>query len=260
MTLLVCMVMNSAEDENRKLHQVIGQLRSLRKTQTGEEQSAQQEVLHLRALCQDLTRDNERLTAALSENEALAALVPDLQTESNQLHKDKAHLEQALLEAKRYLATKEKEFFDQKMALEIARSEQLISLQELDYRSQEISNLKDAIGGIEQDYKHQLQLAKSQIHELQSSKESLERLLAQLKEENSKVAYQDLEKRYLQCKQDLDDQELIRRQLEMEFNKEKKKMQQTLENAVRQLQNSSQDVIDRSLVANLIVSYFQRNK
>ena len=37
-------------------------------------------------------------------------------------------------------------------------------------------------------------------------------------------------------------------------------MQRTLENALAQLNNSQQQVIDRMLVANLIVQYFKRRR
>ena len=56
------------------------------------------------------------------------------------------------------------------------------------------------------------------------------------------------------------DQELYRRKAELEFNKEKKKLQQTLEKTLQQLNNSQQDVIDRKLMANLLVQYFKRRR
>jgi hypothetical protein len=54
--------------------------------------------------------------------------------------------------------------------------------------------------------------------------------------------------------------DLIRRRLELEFNNEKKKMQSTLELTISQLNNSQKEVIDKSLIANLVVSYFKKKR
>ena len=54
--------------------------------------------------------------------------------------------------------------------------------------------------------------------------------------------------------------DLTRRRLELEFNNEKKKMQSTLELTIHQLNNSQKDVIDKSLIANLVVSYFKKKR
>ena len=53
---------------------------------------------------------------------------------------------------------------------------------------------------------------------------------------------------------------LHRRKMELDLIAEKKKMQRTLEDALRGLKNSQEDVVDRTLIANLIVSYFQRKR
>ena len=56
------------------------------------------------------------------------------------------------------------------------------------------------------------------------------------------------------------DQELLRRKAEMDYNRERRKIQSTLETTLSQLSNSQQDVVDRALMANLICSYFQRRR
>ena len=48
-------------------------------------------------------------------------------------------------------------------------------------------------------------------------------------------------------------------QAEMDLNTEKRQMQQTLQTALSQLK-SQDDVVDRILLSNLLVSYFQRRK
>jgi chromosome segregation ATPase len=250
----------SAESEGRKLHQVISQLRNARKAQSGDEQSALQELVHLRNLTQTLTQENEALMTSLAEQEELAKLVPDLQNELAHLQREFSRIDVSLNETKRYLAIREKELYDANTAVNVAQSEQRILQQELDYRAQEIRNLKGAISDMESDYKHQLNILRSQAVEAEKGKEALTQTLAQQAENINQSKLHEMEQKYLKLKQDYDDQELMKRQFELEFNKEKKRMQGAVEEAVRQLQNSSQDVIDRPLIANLIVSYFQRKR
>ena len=58
----------------------------------------------------------------------------------------------------------------------------------------------------------------------------------------------------------LDDEMLFRRKAEIDMNTEKRRMAKTLDSALKQLQNSREDVVDRALIANLIVNYFHRNR
>ena len=58
----------------------------------------------------------------------------------------------------------------------------------------------------------------------------------------------------------LTDEALLRRKAELDMNAEKRRMQKTLEGAVAQLRNSQADVVDRTLISNLIISYFKRKR
>ncbi len=58
----------------------------------------------------------------------------------------------------------------------------------------------------------------------------------------------------------LADEQLLRRRMEIEIAAEKRKMQNALEAAITQLQNSQTDAVDRTLIANLLVSFFKRNR
>jgi hypothetical protein len=68
------------------------------------------------------------------------------------------------------------------------------------------------------------------------------------------------EKNYHVLEQQLSDEALKRRKFQYDMNMEKKRMQKTLEDALIQLKNSQEDVVDRTLISNLIVSYFQRKR
>lgn len=60
--------------------------------------------------------------------------------------------------------------------------------------------------------------------------------------------------------QKFNDELLLKRKLEIDFNQEKRKMQKTLNDALSQIKNSQLDVVDRTLISNLIVSYFKRKR
>ena len=72
--------------------------------------------------------------------------------------------------------------------------------------------------------------------------------------------YQNLLEQYTKLQQQLEDEILIKKQLHINMNNEKQKLQKSIEHIIIQLQNSTKDVIDRTLISNLIVSYFQRNR
>ena len=56
------------------------------------------------------------------------------------------------------------------------------------------------------------------------------------------------------------DESLLRRKAEIELNTEKRKLKKTLDDTLSQLRNSQEDVVDRTLIANLVVAYFSRGR
>lgn len=250
----------SAEDEQRKLHQVITQLRSLRRTKDGEEQSAQQEVAHLRHLQQSLAQDNDSLRQLVASLESSETLVVKYREQIEALTASNHQLESTLRETKRYLAVKEKQFYDQSSALDVAQSEQRLLRQEISLRLQEIGNLQDALAHIESEHQNKLSALRSHMQSMEVEKQVYAQSYAAQQAETWKVSLQDAQRQCQQFQRQAEDATLMLRQEQLAIQQEKKKMQSALEDVVRQLRNSSQDVIDRVLVANLVVSYFQRRR
>lgn len=79
-------------------------------------------------------------------------------------------------------------------------------------------------------------------------------------EENYKKEIIDKDNINHLLKEKLEDESLLRRKAEIEFNNEKKKMQKTLETALIQIRNTDDDVVDRVLVTNLFVDYIQKRR
>lgn len=252
--------MYSAEDENRKLHQVIAQLRSLRRAKDGEEQSAQQELQHLRSLQQSLTRENDELKRLAHELETLKPQWHSLQTQYADLLAVNTQLEEALLENKRSLAEKEQQCYDQLTTIDVLQAEQRLLQQEINLRTQEIDNLNDALAHIDREHATQLQSLRRQVQDTEASKETYAQQIAAQQAEQWKIALVDAQRRTQALTQQYEDAELRHRQQQLQWSQEKQTMQRTLANTIESLQHSSRDVIDRTLMANLLVQYFQRKK
>jgi hypothetical protein len=250
----------SAEDENRKLHQVIAQLRSLRRAKDGEEQSAQQEVQHLRSLQQSLTRDNEELKRLAHELDTVKPQWHSLQTQYADVLAVNTQLEETLLENKRALAEKEQQCYDQLTTIDVLQAEQRLLQQEINLRTQEIDNLNDALAHIDREHATQLQSLRRQIQETEASKEAYAQQIAAQQADQWKASLVDAQRRAQALTQQHEDAELRHRQQQLQWSQEKQTMQRTLANTIESLQHTSRDVIDRTLMANLLVQYFQRKK
>jgi hypothetical protein len=53
------------------------------------------------------------------------------------------------------------------------------------------------------------------------------------------------------------EKKLSRRKVELEMGKERTQLQQSLDRAAESARNSNDDIVDRSIVANLIVTYIR---
>lgn len=252
--------MVKTDNENRQLHQVIQQLRQSRKQQNGEAESALVEVVQLRAQNQQYQQELQELRLKLVNFNELALSHGDLSARSADLEQQVNRLEGAYHDAKRYLLSKEKECSDLKAKHDVMISELRMLQLDNSQRTLEIDNLRAALSSTESDY-HHLQLQ----HKKQLADSSLVHadLLQQIKQSNSaqvQDAMREMQTKLASAEQHAQDQELLCRQAQWEFQKEKQRLQQSLQDVINQLQNSSKDVIDRALVANLVVSYFQRKR
>ena len=239
---------------------MIAQLRQVRKTNKGESDNAITERDELRTQCTALQAEVGALQHQLRNFTANDETVAALRNEIGQVTGSLAASERALESTRRALAQLEKDSYDKNAELEVTRSDIMLIRQELDRRQIEVTNLKEAIHQVESERDFYVSRAQRELAEkveaarLQSETDRTElqaQLVQQLEEERA---------RRVKLEETAQDHELFHRKAELDFNKEKKKMQRTLENALAQLNNSQQQVIDRMLVANLIVQYFKRRR
>lgn len=244
------------ENDNKNLQIVINQLRQAGRAKSGETESIQQEVITLRQNNINLTKDFEEAKKLLKDYEKY----PELLAERMSLLQQVSALEATLSDMKRNTAILEKDLYAKTTGYEILLSEQRMSKQELQQRQEELNNLQDAMEQILSEHRFEINHYKSMLHEAQQRND--EARSQKFQEEQAKLQLQidDLTQQLVEQRNQCEDLSLLRRQAEIQFHQEKKKMQSVLENALKQLQNSSHDVVDRMLIANLIVSYFKRRR
>jgi chromosome segregation ATPase len=248
------------DTENKQLHQVIAQLRQVRKTSKGESDNAIAERDELRAQCAALQAEVSSLQEALRSRTVAEATVAQLRSEMGALAASLSTSERNLDAARRALAQREKECYDKDAELEVTRSDMLIARQELERRLVEVRNLQEAVSQVESEKafvtsRFQRDLAEKIDACKRANEAERGQTVAQLQAE-----LETERERRLKLEGSTQDYELFYRKAEMDFAQEKKKMQRTLEHALQQLNNSESQVIDRMLVANLIVSYFKRRR
>lgn len=248
------------ETENRQLHQVIAQLRQVRKTNKGEEENLLQERDDLRAQNVNLQAEVSRLDKLASSSATNADQLIKFRAELNAAMNKSLYLEQALDETKQQLATVERDLYNKESQLDIVSSDLMLAKQDLELSQLEVRNLKDAMSLIQVEQQNE---SSRLHHELEVRTKQLQSQY----DHKQKELLQEYAQKYDEClqrcqvaEQQCQDEQLFRRRAELDFNNEKKKVQKTLESALQQLNNTQQDVVDRMLISNLIVSYFKRRR
>jgi hypothetical protein len=160
----------------------------------------------------------------------------------------------------RQLSDNERTIYDLESRLESNQSDLKASQQELSSRVRELENLHQVIQSMDREAAH----SRHRSEELWQDKiVLLQREWREKAEEESR----ELQRRLLVTQEELaearrllGDERLLKRKFEIEMVSEKKKLHTTLQHALSQLQNSQNDSIDRLLIKNLILRYFQQKR
>ena len=170
------------------------------------------------------------------------------------------HLEQMLVDTQQELSDANRTRYDVESQLEATISDFLIAKQDLSLKSAELENLHRVISGIEKEKTAAIKRSEEGFDErVKKLKQEWVTRLDELREEHEGNICM-IRKQLEEAKLRIQDEELLRRKMELDMTAEKKKMHKTLENALSQLQNSQEDCVDRVLVKNLIVTYFQQKR
>lgn len=248
------------EAENKQLHQVIKQLRQVRKNNQGESDSLIAERDELRINNTSLQEEIAKLQTIIDNNttntELISKFKSDIQSYQNKL----ITIEQLLDTNNKIISNLEKDNYEKTSNMEILKSDYLLLQQEAEQKSLELRNLKDAINEFEKEKLVEIERIKlNHVNNMNQLRNELELVITSIKNENNeKLLLQQQRTNYLL--EQIQEHELFRRKAEIDLINEKKTMQRSLENALSQLQNSQNDVIDRATVASLVVSYFQKKR
>lgn len=158
------------------------------------------------------------------------------------------------------LSERERALYDLDSKLESTLSDLKMTRQELSSRVKELENLHQVIQSMEREAAHQCQRLEEvwkQKHE-QFDNEWKEKLGNEMKRSESEI--HELRLLYEESQRQVEDEKLLKRKFEIEMSAEKKKLHLTLQHALSQLQNSQNDSIDRMLIKNLILKYFQQKR
>jgi hypothetical protein len=150
--------------------------------------------------------------------------------------------------------------YELEIQFESSSSELKLTKQELTSRLQELENLHQLIQSIETDATQQ-QRRCDEVWKLKTEK--LEMALNEKFAEEcqrSEAIQSELKLKLEESLRQVEDERLLRRKFEIEMSSEKKKLHLTLQHALSQLQNSQMDSIDRMLIKNLILRYFQQKR
>ena len=150
--------------------------------------------------------------------------------------------------------------FELTMYSETLQSDNLLLKQESERHSQELENLHSALQQLEREKEH---IRAKGGEDVVLRTKGLEQGHADKLESTQKMWQEKMTKKESELRhlmQRVEDESLLRRKAQLDLDAEKRGMQKTLENALQQLRNSQDNVVDRQLVANLIASYFKRGR
>jgi hypothetical protein len=143
---------------------------------------------------------------------------------------------------------------------ETMRSDTLLLQQELDQRRLETDNLHNTLQQVKREHVAWKGRSQDDVErKLDAQRKDHEAALLEF-EASWRQKIGEQEELIRLGNQRCQDEALLRRKAEIDLNAEKRKMKKTLDDTLAQLRNSQADVVDRTLLANLLVSYFKRGR
>lgn len=253
----------SVTDENRQLHQVINQFRQTRRSTKENIEDAVSERNELRCTVESLQQEivslkgaahNRQMVAESEYKQQMEANLTSCRKEIRALNAKEAQLSGALHQSNCLLQTS-------RDSSEVMTADMRLLQYDLQQREEEIGNLHQVMETLEKDVMlhRQRMLREYEV----SCKEQC--VAAEEKLQTSTCALQEtitgLEKQITEHERLRQDEIILRRKMEVDLQKEKVKIQKALENAMSQMKNTSlENMVDRTILANFVVTYIQKNR
>ena len=158
------------------------------------------------------------------------------------------------------LLMKQQLLYEKEKILENKSYEEKFAKKSIENQLLEINNLKDIINNFENSFSSEMKEWKRKFYEMKEEKEK--NVIAF--EEKKKLEIHQIQSNYQQeiekYRKLVEEKEITMKHLQQQQWKEKQSLQQNMERTLFQLQNTNSNVIDKQLIGNLIVSYFQRRR
>ena len=221
----------------------------------------------LKKRCEQLSVENARLSEQTVLQEKTLVSSSSQLLELNSLQDQLLEHEEArtagiriIEEKSREIARLEKIVYDKDVALENIKSDLALLNEDMAIKEMELQNLLTAFSGVESQHEsHKMALT-----------ESFEQKISELQEEHNlalsardcawEEELNNVGKNMKKAQQQLQDAVILQRKAELDLDAEKRKMQKTVESAISQIRNTEENVVDRALVANLVVQYFKKRR
>lgn len=253
----------SVEEEKKQLNVIIAQLRSTRRVNKDENDTILAERNQFREQCEQLTVEIDRVREQQrAESEAATgAYVAQLQASLQASQASQEDLLRSSSELQAAFDVVEKQHHDACQELEALSADHVIAQQDLRNREQELANMMSIVANVEGDSRA---AAARLVREHEARVTALEAGAAEALLEKTSACEAQLEIAGVSLKElgdKLEIEQLLRRKAEVEMRREKKRMEATVETALRQLKNTNmEEVVDRTLIANLITTYVEQRR
>ncbi len=244
------------DNENKQLNVIINQLRSARRTSKEDIDSVVAERDELKQQLQQRDRTIHELNEKITFQEEIESVEVELDKYKSQYTRILGDHESL----KSTVCRLEKELYDKKNALEVLQVDNLGLQEDLDSRHIELQNLHLALENVRNEGEQKIrQVVTDHAAKLANIESTYSQTIASM-DTNYKKTLQEHEETIKNLTIKCDDVALLQRKFEIDLSNEKKKMQKQLNEALNQLGETKGDVVDRPLVTNLIVNYFERNR
>jgi chromosome segregation ATPase len=255
------------ETENKQLHQVILQLRNVRKVSKEDVDSLLTERDELKRSCDLYKNENSQLLERLKTQEDAVNCASKLQEEITEFQGKVLEYEEArrtgmlvIDEKKREVARLEKIIYDSQVANDVLTADIRMLNEDLVRKDIELQNLRNALERAESEQEDTKRILHNDFEKKLMTVEL--KFKTEIVENDAlwEIKLKDVAASVKTTEQLLQDARILQRKAEVDLAAEKKRMQKTVEHAISQIRNTVDDVVDRALIANLLVSYFKRNR
>jgi len=221
----------------------------------------------LKRQCECMKSEMERLKAHAAKQEQTLVSSSSHLEEINHLQDQILEYEEArqggmkiIEENRREIARLQKDVYDKDVLIGNVNSDNAILKEDLANKELELEGLHSALSGVESE-KEQIQegLKIDFDHRISELDTKHRKEMVEI-DKSWEQKLKQMEMKLFHNEQLLQDAIILQRKAELDLQSEKRKMQKTVEGAIAQLRNTQEDVVDRALVANLLVSYFNKKR